>query len=123
MWGLYAAYTWTAQPVTASLAFSLPVIRFYVPALGAIALLGAWLVTRVRGRAWLTGLACVAVTAAAFGLGAWSFHAMLSGPPGLHVGHGCPAPRPGHAPGRVDGQPRCGPATRSGPPRPGKAPA
>jgi hypothetical protein len=122
VWGLYAAYTWTAQPTS----FSLPVIRFYVPALGAIALLGAWLVTRlpglVPGRAWLTGLACVAVTGVAFGLGARSFHEMISGSPGVHPGHGCVAPGPRHGPGH--GQPRCGPATQpDAPPRPVKNPA
>jgi Na+/proline symporter len=41
-WGLYAAYTWTARPAGGTL----QVVRFYVPALGAIALLGAWLLTR-----------------------------------------------------------------------------
>jgi hypothetical protein len=37
-WGLYATYTWTAEPF----ASTLQVVRFYVPAFGAIALLGAW---------------------------------------------------------------------------------
>jgi hypothetical protein len=128
VWGLYAAYTWTARPTPPGISFSLPVIRFYVPALGAIALLGAWLVTRfpgrVSGRAWLTGLACVAVTGAAFGLGARSFHEMISGAPGAHIGHGCAAPGPGPGRGPVHGQPRCGPAgARDAPPRPVKHPA
>jgi hypothetical protein len=116
VWGLYAAYTWTAQPGP----LVLPVIRFYVPALGAIALLGAWLVTRVPGRAWLTGLACVAVTAVAFGLGARSFHEMTSGPSGILRLHGCVAPRPGHGPVRCGPG---GPARHAGPPHPVKAPA
>jgi hypothetical protein len=47
MWALYATYTWTSAPG----ASTLQVARFYVPALGAISLLGAWLVTRVPGRA------------------------------------------------------------------------
>jgi hypothetical protein len=52
--------------------------RFYVPALGAISLLGAWLVTRIPGRPWVAGLASAAVIAVMFGLGAWSFHAMAA---------------------------------------------
>ena len=44
--GLYAACTWTAGPG----ATTLQVARFYVPALGAISLLGAWLVTHVPRR-------------------------------------------------------------------------
>jgi hypothetical protein len=79
VWGLYAAYTWTAHPGSGTL----QVVRFYVPALGAIALLGAWLLVHLG-----TGLtehpprrAPLAVTSAAlvvamFGLGAWSFTAM-----------------------------------------------
>jgi hypothetical protein len=79
VWGLYATYTWTTQPHLTTLAAS----RFYVPALGAMALLGAWLVARLPRRAPIAAAACVVV--AAFGLGVWSFHAMLnrplSGPP------------------------------------------
>jgi hypothetical protein len=74
VWGLYSAYTWTADPSSVTL----QVIRFYVPALGAISLLGAWLVTRVSSRAWLAGSTSVAVIAAMFVLGVWSFHAMLT---------------------------------------------
>ena len=54
-------------------------VRFYVPALGAIALLGAWLVTRIPGPARWTGLISAAVIAAMFGLGVWSFYAMYAG--------------------------------------------
>jgi len=50
--------------------------RFYVPALGVISLLGAWLVTRIPGRAWVAGLTSATVIAVMFGLGAWSYHAM-----------------------------------------------
>jgi hypothetical protein len=56
----------------------LQTVRFYVPAIGAISLLGAWLVTRVPGRAWLAGLISAVVVTALFGLGAWSFHAMVA---------------------------------------------
>ena len=53
MWALYLAYTWT---VAATLGPSNPVhvIRFYLPALGLLALLAAWFVMRLprwsRGR-------------------------------------------------------------------------
>jgi hypothetical protein len=73
VWGLYSAYYWTNDPSENTLQAA----RFYVPAIGAIALLGAWLVTRIPGRAWLAGVMSVAVVTAMFGLGAWSFHAMM----------------------------------------------
>ena len=60
VWGLYAAYTWTAEPGLNTL----QAVRFYVPATGAMALLGAWLVTRVPRRAALAGVTTAAVTAA-----------------------------------------------------------
>jgi hypothetical protein len=74
MWGLYSAYTWTTDPT----GVTVQLVRFYVPALGAIALLGAWLVTRVPGRAWIPGLVAAAVTTGLFGLGVWAFHAMYA---------------------------------------------
>jgi hypothetical protein len=74
IWGLYSAYTWTADPTSVTV----QVVRFYVPAIGAIALLGAWLVTRIPGRAWLRGLTSTAVITALFGLGVWSFYAMYA---------------------------------------------
>jgi hypothetical protein len=74
IWGLYCAYTWTVDPTSVSV----QVVRFYVPALGAISVLGAWLVTRVRGRPWLAGLSTAIVIGVMFGLGVWSFHAMYA---------------------------------------------
>jgi hypothetical protein len=74
VWGLYSAYYWTNDPTEDTL----QTVRFYVPALGAISLLGAWLVTRIPGRAWPAALAAAAVVMAMFGLGAWSFHAMIA---------------------------------------------
>jgi hypothetical protein len=41
-------------------------------------LLGAWLVTRTPGRAWLRGLTATAVITTLFGLGVWAFHAMYA---------------------------------------------
>jgi hypothetical protein len=58
---------------------TLQAARFYVPAIGAIALLGAWLVTRIPGRAWLAGAMSVVVVTAMFSLGVWSFHTMTFG--------------------------------------------
>ena len=74
IWGLYSAYTWTTDPTSVTV----QVVRFYLPAIGAISLLGAWLVTRIPGRAWLAGLTSAAVITALFGLGVWSFHAMYA---------------------------------------------
>ncbi len=72
IWGFYCAYTWTADPTSVTV----QVVRFYVPAVGAISLLGAWLVTRLPDRVWLAGLTTGAVVTAMFGLGVWSFYAM-----------------------------------------------
>jgi hypothetical protein len=72
IWGLYSAYIWTTDPTSVTV----QVVRFYVPAIGAISLLGAWLVTRIPSRAWLAGLISAAVIMAMFGLGVWSFYAM-----------------------------------------------
>ena len=74
VWATYSAYYWTNDPSEDTLQTA----RFYVPAMGAISLLGAWLVTRIPGRGWLVGLTSVAVVTAMFWLGAWSFHAMVA---------------------------------------------
>jgi hypothetical protein len=74
VWGLYSAYTWTTDPTSVSV----QVVRFYVPATGAISLLGAWLVTRIPGRPRRVGLVTAGAVAALFGLGVWSFHAMYA---------------------------------------------
>jgi len=74
IWGLYSTYTWTTDPTSVTV----QVVRFYLPATGAIALLGAWLVTRIPGPAWRAGLTSTMVIAALFGLGVWAFHAMYA---------------------------------------------
>jgi hypothetical protein len=74
IWGLYSAYTWTTDPTSVTV----QVVRFYLPAIGAIALLGAWLVTRIPGRAWLSGVISAAAIATLFGVGVWSFYAMYA---------------------------------------------
>jgi len=87
VWGLYAAYTWTAQPGLATFQTA----RFYLPASGAIALLGAWLVIRAPRlfrwprQALLAAAASAVVVVAMFALGVWSFNDMRNpqnpGPP------------------------------------------
>ena len=79
IWALYSAYTWTTDPTNAAVSD----VRFYVPAIGLISILGAWLVTRVRRPAWRVG-AIAAVTAILFAQGVSSFHAMYTGL-GLHL--------------------------------------
>lgn len=74
LWGLYSTYTWTTDPTSVTV----QVVRFYVPAIGAIALLGAWLMTRISGHAWRALLVSASVITAMFGLGIWSFYAMYS---------------------------------------------
>ena len=72
IWGLYSAYTWTIDPTSVTV----QVVRVCVPALGAIALLGSWLVTRIPGHTRWAALTTAAMIAAVFGLGVWSFYAM-----------------------------------------------
>ena len=86
IWGLYATYTWTAVPGLSTLQAA----RFYVPALGAISLLGAWLLVRVPRRQPLVAITTFAVAGALFGLGAWAFRDMYQFPFGqqLVVVHG-----------------------------------
>ena len=106
VWGLYAAYAWTTQPGLSSLQTA----RFYVPATGAIALLGAWLIVRAgrtrsaAGPLPLTATATAVVVVALASLGLRSFHDMLAvqhqgSPPPAHCNIGephCPAKPPSH---------------------------
>ncbi len=69
VWGLYAAYTWTAVPAISTL----QAVRFYVPAMAPIALLGAWLITRLPRRDSLAAVSCAALVVPMLGLGLWSF--------------------------------------------------
>jgi hypothetical protein len=81
VWALYAAYTWTARPGIGTW----PTARFYLPAIGAIALLGAWLLVRAPSLVRLSRRALLAACAVPAGVvvmlfvfGAWSFHDMLN---------------------------------------------
>ena len=66
MWGLYSAYTWTVGQ-TLGPGNPIHVVRFYVPVLGLMSLLGAWLLTRLPR--W-TAAALIAVI---MGLALWSY--------------------------------------------------
>jgi hypothetical protein len=103
-WVVYTTYTWTAAPVLSTL----QAVRFYVPALGAISLLGAWLLVRVPRRQPLIAVTTLAVVAALFGLGSWAFHDMYQHPFGsqLVVVHGPGGTvELGPAPGAMVGRP------------------
>jgi hypothetical protein len=74
IWGLYSTYTWTTDPTSVTV----QVVRFYLPAIGAMSLLGAWLVTRIPGRPWFAGLVTSATVTVLFASGIWVFHAMYA---------------------------------------------
>jgi len=76
IWSLYATYTWTTPPGLSTLQS----IRFYVPALGPIALLGAWLLVRLPRRQPLPAMIVLATVATLFWLGAHAFHDMYQSP-------------------------------------------
>jgi hypothetical protein len=115
VWALYATYAWTAVPFLSTLQAA----RFYVPALGPISLLGAWLLVRVPRGQPLAAITTLTVAAVLFGLGGWAFHDMYQHPFGgqLQVVHGPGGTiqlRPG--PGAQIGGPRG--VTQGGPGRP-----
>jgi hypothetical protein len=76
VWGLYAAYTWTTAPDLSTL----QTVRFYLPATGAISLLGARPLARLPIRTPLAAVTAAAVAAAMFGLGIWSYTSMRTCP-------------------------------------------
>lgn len=121
MWILYLNYSWTASMVSGGPGGggggTVHVIRFYIPVLGLIALLGTWLVARApKWAAW--SVIGVLVVAALL-----SFHSMASGqsatgiPGGGGFGTGGP---PGKV-GRVGTHPG-GPAGKRGAPPGGGSP-
>lgn len=71
IWALYSAYTGTIYPGNVAVQN----VRLFLPAIGVVSLLAAWLVTRIPGRAWRAA-ATSAVVIAMFALGVSSFHAM-----------------------------------------------
>jgi hypothetical protein len=86
IWGLYSAYDWTAR-MAGGAGGGIHVIRFYLPALGLITLLAAWLLAQLPR--WLT----IAVLVVVIGLGAWSYPDLAAG--GMGPGGGGPGVRPG----------------------------
>ena len=103
LWTLYLCYTWTVNQLgggPGGHAVTVHVIRFYLPALGLIAMLAAWLVNRFVRPAMFATVA-VLVVAALF-----SFHAMAT-----NTGPGGGIGGPGVGPGGVSG-----PSGAGGPP-------
>lgn len=92
IWAFYSAYNWTVNQVGAD---PVHVIRFYVPALGLIALLGAWTLARLP---WAVSLPAAALALAA---GVLSFHSMAA--------QNAAGPRPGPGGARLPGQIAPGP--------------
>ena len=88
LWALYASYTWTAQMSGQGASQTVHVIRFYVPVIGLIALLGAWLLAHLPRRLPPVALAVIVV------LGVLSFQSMAGQGMGGRFGAG-----PGGAPG------------------------
>ena len=125
LWLLYLNYTWTVSMVGGhggpGGGVTVHVIRFYIPALGPIALLGTWLLVRLRS--WMSWTALAAFALA----GLLSFNAMAStsaggaipgggfggriGPPSLGTHHGAPSLRggPGATSKGFGGRPPGGP--------------
>lgn len=115
-WGLYLCYTWTAQ-MAAQSGSAIHVIRFYLPALGLIALLGAWLLARLaRLRMRLGAWSVAAVLVALVVAGGWSYQNLVTGGAGPGGAPGGGAPPVGAGPQGGGGAPPQGapPPTASG---------
>jgi hypothetical protein len=101
LWLLYLNYTWTVSMVSnhggPGGGVTVHVIRFYIPALGLIALLGTWLVVRMR--AWMSWTTVGVLSLA----GVLSFNSMASagGKPSSKLSGRGPGGVPGGAPNGV----------------------
>jgi hypothetical protein len=87
IWVLYLSYSWTVPQLggPGAGAVTLHLIRFYLPALGPIALLATWLLMRLPWRVSWTIIAALLVA------GLFSFHAMAASPaPSQHGPGGLP---------------------------------
>jgi hypothetical protein len=120
IWGLYLAYDWTAR-MAGGAGGGVHVIRFYLPALGLISLLAAWLLVRLPR--WLTVLVLVAL----IGLGAWSYSGLATagmgpGGPGGGFPGGGPPPGGGFPGGGPGGAPGSGGPDGAPPPGGGAPP-
>ena len=65
LWALYFAYDWTVRMAGDDQGGSIHTIRFYMPALGVIAALGAWLLVQLPR--WLAPVIVVGIMAATIG--------------------------------------------------------
>jgi hypothetical protein len=74
IWALYSTYTWTTDPTSVTV----QVVRFYLPALGPIAVLAAWLVTRLPSRPRLTSLISGGALVLLFAQGIHALHVMYA---------------------------------------------
>ena len=115
MWILYFTYTWTAQMAghgPGGVSDTVHLIRFYLPALGLIALLAAWLLSKLT--ALLSGALLFALLMASL----FSFYAMagsgiaMGRPSGPINGGGVPSYGPAGSPG--GGSPAYGPPGSGG---------
>jgi hypothetical protein len=115
IWGLYAAYDWTAQSA-ATPGGDIHLIRFYLPALGLISLLAAWLLAN------LPRWAPIVLLAILIGVGARSYPDLVAGGGGPGGGGGYGAGIPGSIGGHRVPSGRPGPGGFGGPGGPGGAP-
>jgi len=72
IWGLYLAYDWTVRMASGA-GGDIHLIRFYLPAIGLISLLAAWLVAQLPR--WLPIVLLIVLIA----LGAWSYPNLAAG--------------------------------------------
>lgn len=95
VYALYAAYTWTVGQgsATGGVDVTVHLIRFYVPALGVVALLAAWLVRRLPR--WTPAVALAAVVT----LGGLAYPRLAAPGPGGGIPWGQLPGVPGGAPG------------------------
>jgi len=97
IWGVYLCYDWTVRQ-SADLGSSVHVVRFYLPALGLVALLSAWLLVQLPR--WVPAVVLALLVA----LGAWSYPQLVSS------GLGAPGGPFGVPGGLLGGGPGGGPA-------------
>ena len=76
IWCLYATYAWTTPPGLSTLQST----RFYVPALGPSALLGAWLLVRLPRKQPHVAMIVLVIVGTLFWLGDRAFHDMYQAP-------------------------------------------
>ena len=104
VYGLYSAYTWTVS-LAPNAGATLQVVRFYLPALGAVSLLAAWVLEQFPRRvpiAVIVSLACVGVL---------SYGHLAGSGPGGGFGRG---PGVGGAPAQSGSLPSLAPSSGSG---------